>query len=69
MKKIIIFILLLVSVLATLDDKLFVEKYKIRINNRGTYPEYPKKGDNVKVHYTVSEKQYMLGQIIGWKEI
>ena len=45
---------LMIMVSANVDDPDFVEKFKVRINERGTFTEYPKKGDNVKVHYTVN---------------
>lgn len=27
--------------------------YKVKVNKRGTMTDYPRAGDNVKVHYTV----------------
>ena len=45
------FLIMLVS--ANVEDPDFVEKFKVIVNEKGTFTEYPKIGDNVKVHYTV----------------
>lgn len=53
LKQILLVCAILVVVQSTLDDQDFLDSFKIKILNRGTFKEYPKKGDSVNVHYTV----------------
>ncbi|CAD8146458.1 unnamed protein product [Paramecium octaurelia] len=52
MNKFLLLSLIISISLASLDDQDLIQKYSIKIHERGNRQSYPEKGDQVKVHYT-----------------
>lgn len=53
MKSVLVLLALLAITYAIVEDEAFMSTYKVKVNKRGTLTDYPRAGDNVKVHYTV----------------
>ncbi|CAK69003.1 unnamed protein product (macronuclear) [Paramecium tetraurelia] len=52
MNKFLLLSLIISISLASLDDQDLIQKYSIKVHERGNKQSYPEKGDQVKVHYT-----------------